>query len=262
MRDLARVVVRTEKEVAYNSPDYLMPWGTRRDNSRNLRFNQKLYRLYPRHTDFLKVLDLGCSGGGAVRDFLNDGCLAVGLEGSDYSKKSRRAEWATIPDYLFTCDITAPFEVLQENGQVTGLIQFDVVTSWDVIEHIAEYDLSRVAENVKKHLQPGGLWILSISPNEEVINGVRLHQTVHAKSWWVEKFRSFGLEHMEKYVQYFNTQYIRGPKYGAPGSFHLTLSPDSSLAPPIPHQKTIEMLYDRWLGSKPQRALKQCIVGI
>ena len=261
MAGYSRIVVRAEKEVACKSPDHIMPWGTRRDNSRNPRFNQKLYRLYPRQDDFLKVLDLGCSGGGFVRDCLNDGCLAVGLEGSDFSKKTRRAEWATIPGYLFTCDITEEFEVLQEDEKGIRRIQFDVVTAWEVIEHIAEDDLPRVAENVIKHLQPAGLWIMSVSPNEEILSGIRLHQTVQAKPWWVEKFRSLGLEHIEEYVQYFNTQYVRGPKYGAPGSFHLILSPDPSMSPPIPKQRLTEVLYDMWLGSKPQLRIRRWLVG-
>lgn len=256
-----RIVVKAKKEIAYNSPDHLMPWGTRRDNSRNHRFNEKLYHLYPQKNNFLKILDLGCSGGGFVRDCLNDGCLAVGLEGSDFSKKSRRAEWATIPDNLFTCDITEEFEVLQEDERGLERIYFDVVTAWEVLEHIAEDDLSRVAENVMKHLSPTGLWIMSVSTSEDVMNGTRLHQTVQKKPWWVEKFRSLGLVHIEEYVKYFNTQYVRGPKYGCPSSFHLILSPDPSMAPPVPKQRLTEVIYDMWLGSKNQIRMRRLLVG-
>lgn len=261
MISFPRIVIKSKKEVAFNSPDHLCPSGTRRDNSRNHRFNEKLYRIYPQKNNFLKVLDLGCSGGGFVRDCLNDGCLAVGIEGSDFSKKSRRAEWATIPDYLFTCDITEEFEVLQEDERGIERIQFDVVTAWEVMEHIAEDDLSRVAENVMKHLHPMGLWIMSVSPTEDVIDGIRWHQTVHAKPWWVEKFRSMGLVHIEEYVKYFNTQFVRGPKYGCPQSFHLVLSPDTSVAPSVPKQRLTEVLYDRWLGSKLQLRMRRLLVG-
>lgn len=92
-----------------------------------------------------------------MKDCLDDGCLAVGLEGSDFSKRYRRAEWATIPDFLFTCDITGDFDVLLETDGRSQLIQFDVVTSWEVIEHIAEQDLPVVTANVRKHLSPNGL---------------------------------------------------------------------------------------------------------
>ena len=62
------------------------------------------------------LLDIGCSGGGFVRDLLDDGHIAIGLEGSDYSKKSRRAEWAIIPDFLFTADVTGDVDIFM-NGR-------------------------------------------------------------------------------------------------------------------------------------------------
>jgi SAM-dependent methyltransferase len=225
-----RVIVEATRPVAVLSPDYIEPWGTRRDNSKNMRFNQKLYRLYP-EKGILRVLDLGCSGGGFVKTCLDDGCLAIGLEGSDFSKKHRRAEWAIIPDFLFTCDVTADFDVFSEDdGGHREHLCFEVVTSWEMIEHIAESDLEIVAHNVKKHLSSGGLWIMSVATSEEVINNVRLHQTVRPRNWWIETFGRLGFEHLQPYVDYFNTQFVRGPKYGAAASFHLVLSLDKSQA--------------------------------
>jgi hypothetical protein len=250
-----KVSLKAEREVAYTSPDHQLPWGTKRDNSRNPRFNDKLYRLFPRFGEMLKILDMGCSGGGFVKSCFDEGCLAVGLEGSDFSKRMGRAEWRTIPEYLFTCDITGDFDLsLEFNGKVERLV-FDAITSWEVMEHIAESDLEKVAANVKKHLAPTGLWIMSVSPNEEVINGVRLHQTVKDKPWWIQKFRTLGLIHCEVFVSYFNTQFVRGPKYGGPGSFHLVLSPDPSSAPSVPAEGLLRRLHDLWLGSVPQRVL-------
>jgi len=93
--------------VAYESLDHIYPWGTKQDNSKNLSFNNALYELIP--IKELSVLDIGCSGGGFVKTLLDAGVLAVGIEGSDYSKIRGRAEWATIPGHLFTADVTAPF---------------------------------------------------------------------------------------------------------------------------------------------------------
>ena len=256
-----KIRLHAERPVAYSSPDYLTPWGTRRDNSRNWRFNQKVYQLFAQRNEPLRILDMGCSGGGFVKDCLDDGCLAVGLEGSDYSWKYKRAEWATIPDYLFTCDVTGKFDLEVVTGEKSESLKFDVVTSWELIEHIAEPDLEKVATNVKKHLAPGGLWIMSVSPNEEVINGTVLHQTVQNKPWWVKKFQSLGLEHQEPLVSYFNTQYIRGPKFQAPGSFHLILSANPNQVPAIPSEGLKERLFDLWHGSLIQRVLKLAIVG-
>lgn len=250
-----RVRIDTESEVAYTSPDHLLPWGTKRDNSVNRRFNDKLYRLYPRFGEQLKVLDMGCSGGGFVKSCFDDGCLAVGVEGSDFSKKLGRAEWRTIPEYLFTCDITKRFDLWLETRASRDRLVFDVITSWEVIEHIAENDLAPLAANVQRHLAKTGLWIMSVSPNEEVIHGTRLHQTVRQKDWWIKTFGGLGLTHLEAYVAYFNTQFIRGPKYNAPGSFHLILSPDPGQAPPIPSEPWLRRWHDLWLGSVPQRVL-------
>src|SRR5260370_29257697 len=166
-----KISIRAERDVAYDSPDHLMPWGTAQNNSTNHRFNDKLYRLFPR-PEQLKILDLGCSGGGFVRSCIDDGCLAIGLEGSDFSKRHRRAEWRSIPEYLFTCDVTRDFEISFEINEVARLAQFDAVTCWEMMEHIAEPDIARVAANVKKHLAPGGLWLMSVFLNLDVVNGV------------------------------------------------------------------------------------------
>jgi len=254
-----KVIVEAARDVAYESADHICPWGAKRDNSRNRLFNRKLYKLFQTCSKQLTVLDIGCSGGGFVKDCIDDGCLAIGLEGSSYSKLRKRAEWATIPEFLFTCDITGDFEVLKETSEGLTRVYFDVVTAWEVIEHIAESKLSKVIENVRKHLKPSGLWILSVSPNEEVVDGFKLHLTVRPKTWWIEKFSQAGFEHLGEHVQYFNTQFVRGPKYNAPGSFHLVLSLDKNQAPPVPKEGSMKRIIDLWSGSRPQRLIKRVL---
>ena len=257
----ATIKLQCERDVAYESLDHLHPWGTIRDNSRNKRFNYKLNKLFGPIGEQITILDMGCSGGGFVRDSIEDGCFAVGIEGSDFSKRYKRAEWATIPEFLFTCDISGDFDMQLETESGSTRIQFDLVTSWDVMEHIEENKLRQVANNVKKHLKPHGLWVLSIDPNEDIVNGVNLHRTMHEKKWWIDTFGSFGLSNLEAYVTYFNTQFIRGPKYAAPDSFHLVLSANPAAAPPVPNENVKERIKDLWLGSKWQRELKSWVVG-
>jgi SAM-dependent methyltransferase len=250
-----KLVVRAEREIAYDSPDHLMPWGTRLNNYTNQRFVIKLCNLFPSQT-VPKILDLGCAGGGFVKDCLDAGCLGMGLEGSDYSKRFRRAEWRTIPEFLFTCDITHHFEILAETpNQPLQPLQFDIITSWEVMEHIAEKDIFQVAANVKKHLAPNGLWIMSVAFGPDVIGGVNLHQTVKPKAWWIDKLMQSGLQHRPEYVSYFNTQWVRGPKFGSVGSFHLVLGNVGAHPPAIPKEHPLLWIYDRWLGSLPQRFL-------
>lgn len=256
----AGILFRCERDVAFDSMDHMFPWGTLRDNSCNRRFNRKLYNLFPKKRH-IRVLDLGCSGGGFVRSCIEDGHFAIGLEGSDWSKKMKRAEWATIPDFLFTCDITRNFEIMLEWDERRELLEFDVVTSWDVMEHIHEERLPDVAGNVSRHLAPDGLWISSIDPYEDIVDEVNLHSTMHGKQWWIDRFREYGFVHREEYVRYFNTQFVRGPKYDAPDSFHLVLSKSGANLPAIPKEGITRRMKDRWFGSFVQRQLKNMIVG-
>ncbi len=258
-----KITLVCERDVAYESPDHLVPKGTRTNNTRNKRFNRKLYWLFfDRYVHSqLKILDIGCSGGGFVRDCIDSGCLAIGLEGSDYSKKRKRAEWATIPDFLFTCDVTKTFELkLDTASQDRERIQFDAVTSWEVLEHIHDRDLDQLAANVKKHLAPHGLWIMSVSSEDDIVDGVNLHQTVKPREWWIARFKTLGLHNIDGYIDYFNTQFVRGPKTGNPG-FHLVLSMSPTDAPKIPRVSWGQYFYDRWLGSDVQKILRRLVVG-
>src|SRR4051812_40605701 len=115
------IVVKTSKPIAYDSPDHITPVGSARDNHLNHEFNRKLYQVFP--IDRVRVLDLGCAGGGFVKSILAAGGFAIGIEGSDYSKVRKRAEWATIPDSLFTADMTEPFEV-EEQYTIPGVLSF------------------------------------------------------------------------------------------------------------------------------------------
>jgi SAM-dependent methyltransferase len=256
-----RIILEAARPVAVGSADHQHPLGTKQDSSRNPRFNQKLYNLFPR-SRMVSVLDLGCSGGGFVRDCLDDGCLAVGLEGSDYSKIMKRAEWNIIPDYLFTCDITAPFRLkILRDGQEEDA-RFDVATSWEIMEHIEAADLAQVADNVKRHLNPGGLWIMSISVVDDFVDGVNVHRTVKPRSWWVDTLHRLGFEQQESFVRYFNTQFVRGPKYQAPQSFNLVLSRPAEPLPNIPRESLRIRLFDRWLNCTLQRKLRLWLMGI
>ena len=225
--------MKAEKPVAYDSPDHIQPWGTVNDNSINHGFNLKLMWWLPR--SYLKVLDIGCSGGGFVKSLIDAGCVAVGVEGSDYSLKLKRAEWATIPGNLFTADATAPFEISAHDGERCESMKFSVVTAWEFIEHISEPDLEMVMKNIDRHLAPNGVVIMSVSPKEEIINGVRLHQTVAEKPWWLTKFESLGFIHHDSAEAFFNLDWVRGGA-DAPGSFYVVLTRKGEI---LPHQEQL-----------------------
>ena len=97
---------------------------------------------------------------------------------------------------------------------------------------------------------------------DDIVKGVNLHQTVHPKEWWIKKFGELGFESFPEYVRYFNTQFVRGPKFGySYNSFHLVLGTDRVKLPPLlKHDQwqrggLLRWIYDRWRGSVPQRFL-------
>ncbi len=234
MTDLAlsRLTLSATRPVALDSVDHQHPMGTLRDNSVNPAFNRKLYQLFP--AGEISVLDLGCAGGGFVKSVLDDGHLAIGVEGSDLSAKQQRGEWATIPDYLFTADATAPFQV-ERDGQPA---RFSAVTAWEFLEHIAERDLPAVFDNIRRHLLPGGLVIASINTHssrlgyEPELERYEMHATIRPQDWWTAWLRERGWERQPDLESHFGTDWIRSDPY----SFHVVLVhvstiPDLTLAP-------------------------------
>jgi SAM-dependent methyltransferase len=208
-RPNAVISLQTKYPVAFESPDHIAPKGTAENNSTNKKFilhmDERLTAELKRRP--LRCLDLGCSGGQMVKDFLDLKWIAAGLEGSDYSLKHRRANWATLANaHLFTCDITKPFQVLIDNQPA----RFDLITAWEVMEHIATPDLDGVFNNIRAHLAEGGYFIASTACEPDVHEGIELHQTKWENHEWrafVEKnypdleFASVGLK-IYQYVRY------------------------------------------------------------
>ena len=184
------VSVATESPVAVTSNDHVFPHGTADDDTRYPRFCAKAERvLGPR----LSFLDIGCSGGGLVFDFLQRGHFAIGIEGSDYSLLNQRAHWSLIPRHLFTCDATKPYTI-HVNGS-NAPHAFDLVSAWEVLEHIPEDALPQFFANVRAHLRPGGLFVASVATFEDrdEKTGAVFHVTIKPRGWWEQKLADAGL---------------------------------------------------------------------
>jgi len=193
----------TDHPIAETSYDHLYPYGTARDNTRSGNFNTKLFRLYPGQ---ISVLDLGCAGCGFVESVIEDGHMAVGLEGSDYSLKNKRAAWATIPDNLFTCDITYPFVL--HLGDKTPY-NFDAITAWDSLEHIEMGDLDKVFDNIKLHSKKEALFLMTTTHHASRHMGVALHRTRRTGDWWSAKIESLGFKRSADLEEYFKKDWLR-----------------------------------------------------
>jgi 2-polyprenyl-3-methyl-5-hydroxy-6-metoxy-1,4-benzoquinol methylase len=209
------IILKTDHPIAYDSPDHLMPWGTMRDNTTNANFIEEIHEFFKLNYDLdnFNFLDLGCSGGQLAVDFYKQGNLSVGLEGSDYSVKHQRANW---PEYhnkiLFTCDVTKPYSLYNEGEK----IEFDIITAWEVVEHIHPDDLSDFFKYINDNLKPGGIFLASVSTIEDVIEGFKLHQTIFSEVEWYQKLPK--LTSLKLY-QYPFTYKVREGN----GSFHILL---------------------------------------
>ena len=184
--------IKTEHPIAIKSDDHIYPRGTRNDNTRHPRFVYAAERAIGQK---LRVMELGCAGGGLVLDFMLSGHDAVGIEGSDYSAVWRRAEWATIPERLFTADITKPFSTF-----VDGETQrFDLITAWEVLEHIRDDDIDGLFDNIRRHLAQNGIFCGSVATFEDCdpVSGAIWHVTVKPYAWWVKRITEAGFEIVE-----------------------------------------------------------------
>jgi len=188
----------TDAPVAVESDDHKWPRGTINDNHRNYNFNLKLYHHFGNAPD-LRHMDLGCSGGALVRSFLEDGYEAIGLEGSDVSKKLRSAEWGVIPHHLFTCDISKPFRVTKSDGTPAT---FHCISAWEVLEHIPESTLDDMIRNIYNHLEPNGIFVGSVDclPDGDPLSGAVYHVTLHGRDWWEQRFAAQGLVPVSKTI--------------------------------------------------------------
>jgi SAM-dependent methyltransferase len=178
--------VGTSAPVAVNSDDHKWPRGAIYDSSQNRGFNVKVRGLFPAGAE-IRLLDLGCAGGGLVRSFLEDGCLAVGVEGSDIPRMFRLAEWDNCPHHLLTGDLTHPFSIQDRQGTPMA---FNLVTAWEVLEHIPAESVPVLVRNISSHLSPGGFFIGSVdtAPDGNPLTGAVYHRTLRPKDWWIEQF--------------------------------------------------------------------------
>jgi cyclopropane fatty-acyl-phospholipid synthase-like methyltransferase len=202
--------VITEYPVAYDSPDHLYPWGTARDNTTDHGFIAEVEEYFGHKP--LRILDIGCSGGQLVVDLNARGHQAVGIEGSDYSIKNSRANWPSYHNQcLFTCDATKPYSVVDDSG---AQVKFDLVTAWEVVEHIKPSDLDAFFGNIINHMHSESIFCASIAPIPDVQGGYTLHQSVYDADTWKKSI-------LNKYFQVFDLPFVNKVRYG--DSFHVLL---------------------------------------
>jgi len=143
--------------------------------------------LYLKTKGVKRVLDFGCADGVMVAAMRKLGIEAWGVDKSEYaiSKAPNEAK-----NYVWCGQI---------KDMSFGPRYFDMVTSWDVLEHIPPDDIEPVIKDIVR-VGKKGLW--GIYTKDETI--AKLHKALgkthddhvseHDSCWWTEKFEQMGIK--------------------------------------------------------------------
>lgn len=198
--------LETKKPIAIDSPDHLCPVGSISDNFSCSELIDEVINYFAGKK--ITALDLGCAGGQFVVDFINKGHDAIGLEGSSHSLNGAgKQNWDKyFNSNLFLCDLTEEYQLYKDNVP----LKVDYIHSEEVFEHIAENKLDFFLQQIKKHLNKGGICSFGISIVEDVriVDGVtyKLHQSVFPPNWWKNKLIQNGfsiLDHGRNDTEHF-----------------------------------------------------------
>ena len=189
------ITLETKNPVAIESPDHIAPVGTVNDNTTDADYITAVKKHFGKP---IKMMDLGCAGGQLVVDFIESGDYGVGLEGSTNARErgAGKHNWDKYGDKnLFTVDLTKPYQLYDDGEEV----KFDFITTWEVVEHIAEEDLPMFFGNIKKHLKDDGVFCCSIAVVRDdvgYIDGklVSRHQSVFNSAKWINILFDNGFE--------------------------------------------------------------------
>lgn len=152
---------------AYNAEYY-----SERVASKSKRHMMK-YMKFLQKGSTLKMLDVGCGEGYYVRDAMNEGINAYGIDISTHAIENALAE---VKDRITFGSITEiPF----------ADEEFDVMTAFDVIEHIHPKDTLNVVAEIRRVLKPDGNIIIT-TPNSNFVGWVSdlTHINLRPPKFW------------------------------------------------------------------------------
>ena len=188
--------------------EYGQPEHTYGESHRNENFNKKIYELV-KDKKCPRILDIGCGGGGFISDCIDDGYEAVGIDLRSGYRFRKFGGWGKHPLNFFLLNAIRPFEIKQRDS----IVEFDIITSWEVLEHFSEQDVDKVFENIDKHSKEGTYFFGTASETQETV-----HRCRKSKDWWLRKFSNIGFNNIQK-EDYFGKDVIRDE----PSSCFLTL---------------------------------------
>ncbi len=134
------------------------------------------------------VLDVGCAKGYLVKSLIELGVDAKGIDPSEYALSGAHED---VKSKLTSGVVQSiPFD---DNT-------FDVVTCFDVMEHIPEADIDiALSEMIRVSKQ----WVVLRLVTKELPDDIdKNHATIHDKEWWIDKIQKVGgiVNQTENYV--------------------------------------------------------------
>lgn len=127
------------------------------------------------------VFEIGTAKG-FMLDYLQEmGVDAWGVEVSSYARNE-----AKLKDKIFRADFFA--------GDMTEPIdKYDLVVSFDVLEHIPQAQVDNVIKMLKKAKRQFHM----ITTTEYDFHGDDTHYSSYPKQWWLDKFEEFGVKNYD-----------------------------------------------------------------
>jgi len=193
-------------------------WATKENvllnssSEKNLEYVKSVYNIIKYKP--LSLLDLGCGPGSFIEPFIEDGNIVLGLDGFYVNRKYGVGPWGKYPNNFFNCDIGQPFKICYDKyGRINNCspsYQFDIITTFEFMEHLYYNQLEQVFANINIHLKKNGIIIAGISFNQQ--SG---HFILEDKQWWINKFLEYDLIEdkisnqimLNNYQKFYNTSH-------------------------------------------------------
>lgn len=207
----------TDYPFCYDSADYKEPLGSAHDYHSNTKFIDRIETLFRYRP--ISMIDLGCANGSQVVEFIKRGHDAAGIDGSDYGVKNKTGGWGTNPDNFFNADLTKPFSLVKKIGSWVEHT-FDLITAWDVLEHIAESDLPQFFQNIKNHTDQHSLCFFGIA----MFPCGDYHRTVQNEQWW-RNYLSADWKIYQDLMDWWTPEYYVSPCESPDRKFHVIVGP-------------------------------------
>jgi ubiquinone/menaquinone biosynthesis C-methylase UbiE len=156
------------------------------------------YMKYLRKGSCLKMLDIGCGEGYYLRDATEEGIDAYGIDISTHALENALAE---VKDRITFGSITEiPF----------ADEEFDIMTAFDVIEHIHPKDTLKALAEIRRVLKPDGIVIIT-TPSSNFGDWVSdlTHINVRPPKFWKLILEEHNLKVRMFYVPSFLKYYIK-----------------------------------------------------